>query len=217
MSDELKPVSTDLPETVEADSQARQLLVNRIVVLSVVSGIIVAPFVIVPALQAYLPLAGLLAVGFVALSIISPGGSEKEDRPVIKEDMVSRMPLKDAVKQIELCLAEPITASDMERFWSKIDESSEKRHAAMRYQIYYEYHYVSTTSSAPTRETSLNDIELKIDIEDVEDKKVKVDFTYSDPRFDKNRTFIDQCDNKDGNTIVQTTLQRLRKSITVQG
>lgn len=127
------------------------------------------------------------------------------------------MSLNDAIRQIALCLAEPITASDMERFWSKIDESSEKRHAVMRYQIYYEYHYVSTTSSAPTRETSFNDIELKIEIEDVEDKKVKVDFTYSDPRFDKNRTYIDQCDNKDGNAIAQTTLQRLRKSLTVTG
>lgn len=217
MPDELKPASTDLPETVEAESQARQLLVNRIVVLTVVSGIILAPFMIVQALQAYLPLAALLAAGFVAITIMRPGGSEREDRPVIKEDMVSRMSLKDAIRQIELCLAEPITASDMERFWSKIDESSEKRHAVVRYQIYYEYHYVSTTSSAPTRETSFNDIELKIDIEDVEDKKVKVDFTYSDPRFDKNRTFIDQCDNKDGNAIVQATLQRLRKSLTVPG
>ncbi|MGD9679880.1 MAG: hypothetical protein AB7W16_01735 [Candidatus Obscuribacterales bacterium] len=217
MSDELKPVSTDLPETVESESQARQLLVNRIVVLSVVSGIIVAPFIIVPALQAYLPLAGLLAVGLVAISIISPGTSEKENRPVIKEDMVSRMSLKNAIEQIESCLAEPIQASDTERYWSKLDESNEKRHAAMRYQIYYEYHYVSTTSAAPTRETNLNELELKIDIEDIEDRKVKVDFTYSDPRFDKNRTFIDQCDNKDGNSIMQTTMLRLRKCLTVVG
>lgn len=215
--DELKPVATDHPETVDAESRARQLLVNRIAVVTVVSGIIVAPFIIVPALQAYLPLAGLFALGFAAITILSPGGSQTDDRPVMKEDMVSRMSLKDAIRQIESCLAEPIQASDMERYWTKLDSSSEKRHAVMRYQIYYEYHYVSTNSSAPTRETSFNDILLKIELEDVEDKKVKVDFTCSDPRFDKNRTFIDQCDNKDGSAIVLTTLQRLRKSLTVTG